>query len=98
MRARGWGSSFPIGSQAPGPGVPLISAFQWDTGVQASWRTGSVELAGSVTNGTLSNPRVRDDNGGKQFAGRVARDAGDWAGARGVGARGVAWLSRIGRS
>jgi hypothetical protein len=72
MRARGWRSSFPIGSQVPGPGIPLMSGFQWDTGVEASWRTGIVELAGSVTNGTLSNPRVSDDNGGKQFAGRVA--------------------------
>jgi hypothetical protein len=72
MRARGWRTSFPIGSQTPGPGIPLMSGFQWDTGVEASWRTGIVELAGSVTNGTLSNPRVADDNGGKQFAGRVA--------------------------
>ena len=72
MRARGWRTSFPIGSQVPGPGIPLMSGFQWDTGVEASWRTGSVELAGSVTNGTLSSPRVADDNGGKQFAGRVA--------------------------
>jgi hypothetical protein len=72
MRARGWRTNFPIGSQVPGPGIPLMSGFQWDTGVEASWRTGSVELAGSVTNGTLSSPRVTDDNGGKQFAGRVA--------------------------
>ena len=38
MRARGWRSSFPVGSQEPGPGVPLISGFQWDTGVEASWQ------------------------------------------------------------
>jgi len=72
MRARGWRTSFPIGSQEQGPGIPLMSGFQWDTGVEASWRTGIVELAGSVTNGTLSSPRVADDNGGKQFSGRVA--------------------------
>lgn len=72
MRARGWRSSFPVGSTEAGPGVPLVSAFQWDTGVQVSWKTGPVELAGAVTNGTLSNPRVSDDNGGKQVSGRVA--------------------------
>ena len=72
MRARGWRSSFPVGSTEAGPGVPLVSAFQWDTGVQVSWKTGPVELAGAVTNGTLSNPRVNDDNGGKQVSGRVA--------------------------
>lgn len=71
MRARGWRSSYPIGSPVPGPGIPLISGFQWDTGVEATWRTGIVELAGSVTNGTLSSPRVSDDNGGKQVAARV---------------------------
>ena len=72
MRARGWRSSFPVGSTEAGPGVPLVTAFQWDTGVQVSWKTGPVELSGAVTNGTLSNPRVRDDNGGKQVSGRVA--------------------------
>jgi hypothetical protein len=72
MRARGWRSSFPIGSTVVGPGVSLISGFQWDTGVEVSWRTGPLEVAGSVTNGTLSSPRGSDDNGGKQLSGRVA--------------------------
>lgn len=72
MRARGWRSSFPIGSLVPGPGIPLVSAFQWDSGVRVSWRTGPVEAAGAVTNGTLSSPRVSDDNGGKQISGRIA--------------------------
>jgi hypothetical protein len=71
MRARGWRSSYPIGSPVPGPGIPLISGFQWDTGVEATWRTGILELAGAVTTGTLSSPRVSDDNGGKQLAARV---------------------------
>ena len=30
-------SSYPVGSQTPGPGVPLVTAFRWDTGVQAHW-------------------------------------------------------------
>ena len=37
MRGRGWKSSFPVGSQAAAAGVPLVSAFRWDTGVQARW-------------------------------------------------------------
>lgn len=72
MRARGWRSSFPIGSTTTAPGVPLVSAFQWDTGVQVSWKSDLVELAAAVTNGTLSSPRFSDDNGGKQLSGRVA--------------------------
>jgi hypothetical protein len=71
MRTRGWRSSFTVGSAEPGPGVPLVSALRWDTGVQmtAGWR--ALTMTGSVTSGTVSNPRVRDDNGGKQVAGRV---------------------------
>ena len=72
MRARGWRSSFPIGSAEPAPGIPLVSAFQWDTGVQVSLKTQWLDVAASVTNGTLSNPRASDDNSGKQISGRVA--------------------------
>jgi hypothetical protein len=93
MRARGWRSSFPIGSQTPGPGIPLVSAFQWDTGVQVRWKHGPIEATSAVTNGTLSHPRLVDDNGGKQVSGRVAlTPAIGWI--VGVsGARG-AWLAR----
>src|SRR4051794_6834836 len=69
MRARGWRSSFPVGSTVPGPGVPLVSAFQWDTGVQVDWKTSKVNVAAAVTNGTLSSPRISDDNSGKQLSG-----------------------------
>jgi hypothetical protein len=72
MRARGWLASYPIGSQEPGPGVPLISAFRWDTGIQAHWEGQVVSVTGAVTTGTLSNPRTTDDNGGKQLSGRLA--------------------------
>src|SRR5262249_18723239 len=34
MRGWGWRSSFPIGSTTPRPGVPLVSALRWDSGVQ----------------------------------------------------------------
>jgi len=52
--------------------VPLISAFQWDTGAQARFLTARTESAVSVTTGTLSNPRVADDNNSKQVSGRAA--------------------------
>jgi hypothetical protein len=72
MRGRGWRPRFPIGSFEEGPGVPLVTAFRWDTGVQARWTTGPLELTGALTNGTLSDPRFEDNNGGKQVSARGA--------------------------
>ncbi|HUG53248.1 MAG TPA: hypothetical protein VMR21_06585 [Vicinamibacteria bacterium] len=72
MRGRGWLSSFPVGSAAPAPGMPLVSAFRWDTGIQARVGSSPVELLAAVTTGTLSSPRLRDDNDGKQVSARVA--------------------------
>ena len=72
MRGRGWRASYPIGSQTPGPGVPLISAFQWDTGIQAHWEGRAIDVTGSVTTGTLADPRVSDNNGGKQVSSRLS--------------------------
>lgn len=71
MRGRGWRSSFPAGAQDPAPGLPLVSAFRWDTGVQARWSVPHFEAAAALTQGTLSNPRVVDDNGSRQVAGRI---------------------------
>ena len=34
MRARGWRPSYPIGSLDVATGMPLITAFRWDTGAQ----------------------------------------------------------------
>src|SRR5215471_14067490 len=72
MRARGWRASYPVGSPTPGPGVPLVSAYRWDTGVEAHGTAGMFDFSGAVTVGTLSNPRVSDDNRGRQFSGRIA--------------------------
>ena len=58
MRGRGWRASYPIGSTEPGPGVPLVSAFRWDTGIQAHWEGRTIDVTGSVTTGTLSDPRA----------------------------------------
>ncbi len=72
MRGRGWLSRFTLGDPTAAHGLPLASALRWDTGVQAhaaaSWGDASL----SVTNGSLGNPLVSDDNAGKQVAGRLA--------------------------
>jgi len=71
MRGRGWLSNFSIGDPGFDRGVPLVSAFTWDTGVQVSTGWKMMTAAVAVTNGTVSNPRVSDDNSGKQLAARV---------------------------
>jgi hypothetical protein len=71
MRARGWRPSYPIGSLVVAPGMPLITAFRWDTGVQARIGPERLNAAVAITNGTSSDPRTRDTNAGKQLSGRV---------------------------
>ena len=72
-RGTGWYTGYPVGSAVWRHGVPIVSAFRYDTGVltRLSLQSDRIELLGSVTTGTLSNPRVGDDNGSPQFAGRV---------------------------
>jgi hypothetical protein len=69
MRARGWQANYPIGAPTFEPGVPLVTAFRWDTGVEVRAAAGAFEVAGAITSGTLANPRV--DNDGQQLQGRV---------------------------
>jgi hypothetical protein len=91
MRARGWLSNFPVGNTTPGPGLPLVSTSRWDTGVQAHGVTRMIEWTGSVTAGSLSDPRFRDNNAGRQLAGRaVVRPTA--ATVFGVSASRGAWL------
>lgn len=71
MRARGWLADYPLGSRIPTAGSPLINAFRWDTGVELHVGDGPIEANVAITNGTLSNPRIRDDNEGKQISARV---------------------------
>jgi hypothetical protein len=71
MRGRGWLSGFSIGNQTLENGVPLVSAFRWDTGVQVHAATEMIDGTVSVTTGTLSNPRVTDDNSAPQVAARI---------------------------
>jgi hypothetical protein len=72
MRARGWRATYPVGNLQPGPGVPLISAYRWDTGIEAHGTVRMFDFSGAVTVGTLSNPLVSDDNRGRQYSGRVS--------------------------
>ncbi len=64
-------SNFSVGNPLPDRGVPLVSAFTWDTGVQVSAGWNVLTTTVAVTNGTASNPRVSDDNPGKQVAVRA---------------------------
>jgi hypothetical protein len=71
MRGRGWLASYPLGNATPDRGLPFINSVRLDTGVQVHGVNGIVEWTGAVTAGSLSNPRVSDDNDGHQVAGRA---------------------------
>jgi len=74
MRGGGWLVRYPFGwgNPEPAPGLPLVNALSWDAGVQVRLGSGPVEATAAVTQGTLSSPKVRDDNSGKQLSARVA--------------------------
>ena len=87
---RGGGAEvrYPIGDREPMAGLPMVNPLRWDTGVQVMLGRDPIELGVAVTQGTISNPRVRDDNSGKQLAARLGlRPAFGWvlgvSGARG---------------
>ena len=93
MRGRGWLSNFPIGNLAAAPGLPMVNTSRWDTGVQVHGVAGKLEWTGAVTAGSLSDPRFRDNNSGRQVAGRlVARPTP--ALTFGASASRGAWLNR----
>ncbi len=93
MRARGWRPSFPIGSTEAAPGIPLVSAARWDTGVQALWRRHWFEAAGAVTRGAPAVPMVHDRSDGQQWSGRAAVHLPEGLTLGISGARG-AWIDR----
>jgi hypothetical protein len=74
MRGRGWYAYYPVGANHWEHGVPAITVFRYDTGVVAKVGHPSdrVDVAASLTAGTLSNPGLGDDNGAPQLAGRLA--------------------------
>jgi hypothetical protein len=88
VRGRGWLVPYPSGAYPPGPGVPLVSAGRWDTGVELRVGDRPLEAAVSLTRGSLCEPIVEETNDGKQLAARIAwRPRPDWtfgaSGARG---------------
>jgi hypothetical protein len=71
VRGRGWLVAYPVGNPYPGPGLPLVDSQQWDVGAQVSWGKAPLQLAVAVTQGTLCEPRLEDDNDRKQVSARV---------------------------
>ncbi len=72
MRARGWQPAYPIGSQAEAPGMPLVSAFHWDTGAEAHWQVARLDLAGALTRGSPAAPAPFGGDTGPTWSGRAA--------------------------
>ena len=70
-RSLGWEVGYSVGDTTREAGVPLVTAFRWDTGVQAHATVGIVSATAAVTTGTVSNPLFTDDNDGRQIATRV---------------------------
>ena len=68
--AAGW-RRIRLGNRTQDRGLPFVNSVRWDTGVQVHGVNGMIEWTGAVTTGSLSNPRVDDDNDGRQVAGRV---------------------------
>ncbi len=67
---RGAKVRYPLGVTAPHAGLPVLNPLRWDTGVQVRIGEQPLQLAVALTQGTVSRPQVRDDNPGKQLAGR----------------------------
>jgi hypothetical protein len=72
QRGRGWLVRYPVGESYLGPGLPVVSGEKWDTGLEVRVGDRPWSLGVAVTQGTLSNPLTRDDNGGKQVSARLA--------------------------
>jgi hypothetical protein len=72
-RGRGWFIAYPVGDVEPSTGMPVVSGFQYDTGVRVTigGDDARAQVLGSLTTGTLAYPRLADDNGSPQAAGRV---------------------------
>jgi hypothetical protein len=73
LRARGFGwlVSYPVGNPYPGPGLPVMDGQRWDVGAEVRIGREPVQFAAALTQGSLSHPRVGDNNGGKQVSGRL---------------------------
>jgi len=70
-RGQGWRVRYTLGNQDPDRGVPLVSAFRFDTGIQIHAENDLVRATAAVTTGTVANPLFHDDNSGRQIAARM---------------------------
>jgi hypothetical protein len=73
-RSYGWQPAYSVGSDNYARGVPLATAFRYDTGVEGriGEESSPVSVAAAFTAGTVSSPGARSSNGGPQFSTRVA--------------------------
>ena len=73
-RSVGWRPWYSVGTPGYARGVPLTTAFRYDTGVEARFghEQQPVSWAVALTAGTLSSPGARDSNGGPQVSTRLA--------------------------
>ncbi len=72
QRGRGWLVRYPVGESYAAPGLPVVSGERWDTGLEVRLGERPWSLAVAATQGTLSHPLTKDDNGGKQLSARLA--------------------------
>jgi len=74
LRARGsgWRAPYPFESSMAEPGLPLVNADRWDTGVEVRLGSAPVAFSAALTQGALSNPTFRGGDGGKQVSARLA--------------------------
>jgi hypothetical protein len=70
-RGLGWLVPYPDADEPLAPGMPLVNVEHWDTGAQVRWGSDPVQVAVSLTQGTLCDPHFHDNNAGKQVSGRV---------------------------
>jgi hypothetical protein len=73
-RNAGWQSWYSVGAGNYARGVPLATAFRYDTGVEARFGDdlSRVSVATALTAGTLSSPGTGDRSGGPQLSARIA--------------------------
>lgn len=71
-RGAGWRPFYAFGSSEQATGLPLSNGSLWDTGATLRLGDEPLSLALALTRGSLSRPRVADDNDALQLAGRIA--------------------------
>ncbi len=71
VRGFGWLVRYPVGNPYPAPGLPVMDGQRLDVGAEVRIGGEPFQLAIAVTQGSLSHPRVEDDNDGKQLSGRL---------------------------